>query len=263
MSITADFYEPYLHELGAGDADSRDTIDFYVERIGSPRQRILDIGAGTGRISIPLAALGHEVVALDRSAQMLEALNRRSHSTLASGALRVVCRPFGPRAGEALVDVAIAPDDFLLHLTSPEELASFFVDLASWLRAGGRFVTDVRSRNIQDLEDAAHPPFVVRTFPLVKDELGSGGVFYVHVAYWEYYRPLTRILETTCQYQMLGAGGDVIRSTFRVLRQRVHTNAEIVQMATDAGFTLAEHTERNQTLKPTTRAIGGTFVFVL
>jgi 2-polyprenyl-3-methyl-5-hydroxy-6-metoxy-1,4-benzoquinol methylase len=40
-------------------------------REGSP---ILDVGAGTGRVALDLARRGHEVVALDLSAGLLDAL---------------------------------------------------------------------------------------------------------------------------------------------------------------------------------------------
>jgi SAM-dependent methyltransferase len=45
------------------------------EREGSP---VLDIGAGTGRVTLDLARRGHEVVALDRSAELLDALRERA-----------------------------------------------------------------------------------------------------------------------------------------------------------------------------------------
>jgi len=42
---------------------------------GSP---ILDVGAGTGRVTLPLARAGHEVVALDLDAELLRELERRA-----------------------------------------------------------------------------------------------------------------------------------------------------------------------------------------
>ena len=45
------------------------------DREGSP---VLDVGAGTGRVALDLARRGHEVVALDRSAELLEALRQRA-----------------------------------------------------------------------------------------------------------------------------------------------------------------------------------------
>jgi SAM-dependent methyltransferase len=44
-------------------------------REGSP---ILDVGAGTGRVALDLARRGHEVVALDLSAELLDALRERA-----------------------------------------------------------------------------------------------------------------------------------------------------------------------------------------
>jgi SAM-dependent methyltransferase len=45
------------------------------DREGSP---VLDVGAGTGRVALDLARRGHEVVALDRSADLLDALRERA-----------------------------------------------------------------------------------------------------------------------------------------------------------------------------------------
>ena len=43
---------------------------------------ILDLGAGTGRLSIPLAQLGHTLSAVDASAKMLEVLKRKDTNRL-------------------------------------------------------------------------------------------------------------------------------------------------------------------------------------
>jgi SAM-dependent methyltransferase len=45
------------------------------DREGSP---VLDVGAGTGRVALDLARRGHEVVALDRDAVLLETLRERA-----------------------------------------------------------------------------------------------------------------------------------------------------------------------------------------
>ena len=47
----------------------------------APGARLLDAGAGTGRVSVPFAALGHCVVAIDPAAPMLAQLRDKSRTT--------------------------------------------------------------------------------------------------------------------------------------------------------------------------------------
>jgi SAM-dependent methyltransferase len=48
---------------------------------------LLDVGAGTGRVSLDLARRGHHVVALDRDATLLEELRRRADGLLVETAV--------------------------------------------------------------------------------------------------------------------------------------------------------------------------------
>ena len=60
-------------ENGAYDAD----LPLWRELAASADGRVLDLGAGTGRVAIDLAAHGHEVVALDNDPALLAALTDR------------------------------------------------------------------------------------------------------------------------------------------------------------------------------------------
>ena len=61
-------------ECGSYTAD----LELWRELARSHGDPILDVGAGTGRIALDLAALGHEVTALDSSPELLDELSRRS-----------------------------------------------------------------------------------------------------------------------------------------------------------------------------------------
>lgn len=264
--VLPDFYDPYFYDLGVGDSDSdaSGTLAYYQEKVGPPPAQIVEIGAGTGRIAVPLAALGHKVIALDRSERMLEALDaKRPLVGSVSGTLSLVCRPFGPRSVEPIADAVIAPDDFLLHLLGIDELSLFFRDLRTWLRAGGRFHTDIRHRDEAALQAVSQPPFRVSAFPLACDASIERKSSYIQVIYWEQFGARTRHLTTTCQYQIIDSFGEVAKTAIRILHQRIHTNAEISSAANAAGFRLSAHTDRNQSHLSPSRPIGGSYEFVV
>jgi SAM-dependent methyltransferase len=99
---------------------------------------VLDVGAGTGRVSRRLAAAGHKVIAADLSASMLEAGRK-----LASHPY-VCCRasgfdlPFTDGAFDAVISFW-----FLLHFRDWPRLLG---EMARVLRPGGRLVVEVMNR---------------------------------------------------------------------------------------------------------------------
>jgi SAM-dependent methyltransferase len=100
------------------------------DREGSP---ILDVGAGTGRVSLDLARRGHEVVALDVSAELLEALRERAEglpiTTVASDA-----RDF---AVDRRFPLVLVPMQTLQLFGGPDGRARFLVRARDHLAAGG------------------------------------------------------------------------------------------------------------------------------
>lgn len=265
MSTLTEFYDPELYDLETGDTDpSTRTVEFYRHKAGKPT-RVLDIGAGTGRLAIPLLLDGHTVVCVERSKAMLQALQTKAQRLDHGYASRltVACQPFDRRQQELSMSIAFAMDDFLLHLTTADELRLFFRNLGSWLRRGGRFVTDIRHRRATDLLRKADRPTTVQTFG-IRPGRGAFAEEQRHCTmFWEEYDVSTQILVTTCQYQELSPEG-VVKSTFyRVLRQRIHSNAEVVQSATESGFRLLDLSERNRPGLQPESDIGGTFEFRL
>jgi SAM-dependent methyltransferase len=110
----------------------------------APPARVLDFGAGTGRLALPLAARGYEVTAVDTSAQMLAVLAQKP------GAARVVThvgrmQDFTTEQGH---DLATCVFTVLLYLLTEEDLAQSIAAAARALRPGGQFLIDIPSRQL-------------------------------------------------------------------------------------------------------------------
>jgi ubiquinone/menaquinone biosynthesis C-methylase UbiE len=128
--------------------DQNADIDWYraVAAERADERPIVELGVGTGRIAIPLAAQGHRVLGIDRAPSMLERLRAK----LADQDPALASRIEG-RAGEATAlpvpdesaRLVIAPFNVLQHLYQWEQLLACFHEVHRVLEPGGTFAFDV------------------------------------------------------------------------------------------------------------------------
>lgn len=105
-------------------------------RVGGP---VLELGCGTGRVAVPIAADGHRVVGLDRSASMLDRGRRRAGAKAPVDYREGDMRDF--ELGESFRLVLI-PFNTLLVL-APQERFSCLSSVRRHLAAHGRLAVDV------------------------------------------------------------------------------------------------------------------------
>jgi SAM-dependent methyltransferase len=107
---------------------------------------VLELGCGTGRVAIPVAKAGAQVVGLDRSASMLAKAGKRLRRSKLDGSLQLVrgdvrCPPF-PDASFGLV---AAPYGILQSLLDDATLDAALAAAHRVLRKGGTFGIDLVS----------------------------------------------------------------------------------------------------------------------
>jgi SAM-dependent methyltransferase len=97
--------------------------------------RILDIGAGTGRVSCELARAGHRVTALDIDQDLLDALTARAGSDLRVETVCADAREFTLERKD--FDACFVPMQTIQLFGGRDERMSFLRCAATHLRSGG------------------------------------------------------------------------------------------------------------------------------
>lgn len=99
---------------------------------------VLELGVGTGRVAIPLAERGLEVVGIDASAAMLSRLATKTNGH----AVRGVHGDFADVAVKGTFSLILVAADSLFMLTSQDEQVRCFANAASHLTPDGAIVID-------------------------------------------------------------------------------------------------------------------------
>lgn len=105
---------------------------------------ILDMGCGTGNVTIPLAEMGYRLTGLDISAEMLAVAEEKARSR----GLSVTWIQQDMRSadlGGLLFDLVISMTDSLNYLSTPAELGLVFAKARQLLKQGGWFIFDLNS----------------------------------------------------------------------------------------------------------------------
>jgi SAM-dependent methyltransferase len=123
-------------------ANYRDDISFYTrlaERLNATK--ILELGAGSGRVSIPLARRGFEVTGLELSPKMLEL--GRKNAALEGAHVNFVQGDARDFKLEAQFPLVIAPFNALMHLYTLSDQDRALKCIKAHLEPGGVFAFDV------------------------------------------------------------------------------------------------------------------------
>jgi SAM-dependent methyltransferase len=138
-----DEYAPFYDWENAQTVARRD-VPFWQRIASAQAGPVLELGCGTGRVSIPVARSGVELTGIDRSEPMLQRAWQRlrrlrgARARLVRGDIRAL--PFRRRPGFALV---MAPYGIVQSLTRERDLRETLDSVHRVLRPKGLFVIDL------------------------------------------------------------------------------------------------------------------------
>jgi SAM-dependent methyltransferase len=137
-------------------------VDFLAALAGEGRA--LELGIGTGRIALPLAARGVPVHGIELSEAMAEQLRAKP----GADAIGVTLGDFAATRVDGTFTVAYLVFNTISNLTTQAQQVACFCNVAAHLEPGGAFVIEVGVPDLQRLP----PGETVRPFHVSADRLG-------------------------------------------------------------------------------------------
>jgi SAM-dependent methyltransferase len=139
----AELYDPW-------SASVVEDVAFYLEEARRSGGPVVELGVGTGRIAVPIAANGIRMIGIDSSRGMLEVCARRA--ALAGVQLDLRVGDLREPPVSASVPLVICPFRSLLHMHTDADRRRVLRAAHSLLEPGGRFVFDVFAPDAADIE---------------------------------------------------------------------------------------------------------------
>lgn len=207
-----------------------DDLGLYMELAAG--RDVLELGCGTGRIAVPLAAAGSRVTGVDISPAMLAAAHERAEGLplrLVEGDMRTL--DLGERFGAVFV-----PLGGLQHMTTAAEVAAALAVVARHLAPGGQAVVDVEAPHPDDWLPGPRPLLQHWTRELQREPGSPGGTVTKLVAVEG--RPVESLREVTYHFDVQPPEGPLQRAT-QQFTLRIITAGEIELAARLAGLRVA------------------------
>lgn len=133
----ADIYD-LVHDGLEGDCE------FYVAQAKGTGGKTLEIGCGTGRIAIPMAMTGVDVLGMDISEPMLAECRRKLELVQpVEGRLRLVCADMRDFSLRERFDFIAMPYRTFMHCLTPADQLSCLTAARAHLKKDGRFILNL------------------------------------------------------------------------------------------------------------------------
>jgi SAM-dependent methyltransferase len=226
-------YDDWADIYDAVNDERTHDIGFYVrqaQRAGGP---VLELGCGTGRIGLAIAAKGVDVVGVDISPRIVEVANRKARERGLEG--RAIFQP-GDMADvhvEGAYGLVIFPFRSFQSMLDPDEQAAALSTAAAHLAPGGTLIVDLF---VPDPAQLSEPPGTLLHIADVKQPDGGTVVVWGQNG-WD---PVSQVNEVRLVIEMLDPEGTVLRRLYRDFDQRYTFRYEMEHLLARCGFAVEE-----------------------
>ena len=140
----AELYDPW-------SASVVEDVAFYLQEARRSGGPVVELGVGTGRIAVPIAADGIRIIGVDSSRRMLDVCARRA--ALAGVAVDLRVGDLREPPVTERVPLVICPFRSLLHMHTDDDRRRALRAIRGLLQPDGRFVFDVFTPSREDIDE--------------------------------------------------------------------------------------------------------------
>jgi hypothetical protein len=191
------------------------------QREGGP---VVEWGAGTGRIAVPLAGAGFEVTGVELSERMVEAARKKG------GAVEWVCGDMRSAKLERRYKLAVCAFNSFLCLPSVEDAVAFLRNAREHLELGALLGIEVSAFSPEELAEKPGGPELRHDFVR---ELPDGKLDRFSISRYD---AASQLLRMRLFYELYGESGELKERRAHDLTIRVTWRAELELMLGLAGF---------------------------
>ena len=151
--VTPSEYDAIARLYDPWSVSVTEDVDFYVEEARAAGGDVVELGVGTGRIAIPIAAAGIRVIGVDSSRGMLDVCAEQARARGVERFLDLRLGDLRDPPVDERVPLVVCPFRSFLHLLSEEDRRRGVAAVFRLLVPGGRFVFDVFAPGADDIAE--------------------------------------------------------------------------------------------------------------
>ncbi len=223
-------------------ASYQDDVDLYLNYAAASGAPILEIGCGSGRLLLPLAQQGYEVVGVDSSLVMLKRAEERLHAAGLAQRVKLVEGDARTLALEQRFRLAFVGLSSFAHFTTRRDQQAVLDALAAHLLPNGVLLLDLPNADLRRLQQTEGQLFYQGTW---SDAASHELVSHFLAATYD---PVARIMEVTHFYEVSSQGG-ALRRTIVKTPLALLSQGEAELLVEQQGFRLL-HTFGDYELNP-------------